>query len=127
MQGVVVEVRGPFVAEAGHRLIRGAPAILNGLGRVARPRTFEVVMSQFSQQFVVGAGLGLQCRGDALVQPHASHRRQLGKQRLSDERMVEPIATTRLFDDDTGLARLVERVDQVCNNSLASSTPLQLK
>ena len=27
--------------------------------------------------------------------------------------MVEPVATAGLFDDDAGLARLVERVDQV--------------
>ena len=68
---------------------------------------------QFGQQLVVGAGLGLQRRGDALVQPHAPHGCQLGEQRLSDDRVVEPVATAGLFDDDAGLARFVERVDEV--------------
>src|ERR1700728_1869385 len=30
--------------------------------------------------------------------------------------MVEPVATTGLFDDDAGFGRLVERVDQVVPN-----------
>ncbi|MCV7332023.1 hypothetical protein H7J81_18135 [Mycobacterium cookii] len=71
------------------------------------------MMRQFGQQLVVGAGLGLQCCGDALMQPHASHRGQLGKQRLSNEGVVEPVAATGLFEDDPGLARLVERVDEI--------------
>ena len=78
MQGTVVQVCGTFVGEAGHRLVRRTPAVLDGLGRVSRPRTFEVVVGQFSEQLVVGAGLVLQRRGDALVQPHAPHGRQLG-------------------------------------------------
>ena len=113
VQGPVVEIGGAFVGESGHRLVSGTSAVLDGLGRVARPRAFEVVVSQFGQQLVVGTGLVLQRRGDALVQPHAPHGCQLGEQRLSDERVVEPVATAGLLDDDAGLARLVERVDEV--------------
>ena len=71
------------------------------------------MVRQFSEQLVVGAGLGLQRRGDALRQPQAPHRRQLGKQRLSDDGVVEPVTAARLFDNDAGLARLVERVNQI--------------
>ena len=80
MQGPVVEVGGAFVREAGHRLVGRTPAVLDGLGRVSRPRTFEIMVGQFGEQLVVGARLVLQRRGDALVQPHTSHRRQFGKQ-----------------------------------------------
>ena len=71
------------------------------------------MVSQFGQQLVVGAGLGFQRRGDALVQPHAPHGRQLGEQRLPDDGVIEPVATTGLFDDDARLTRLVERVDEI--------------
>ena len=113
VQRPVVQVGRTFVGQPRHRLVRGAPAVLDGLGRVARPRAFEVVVGQLGQQLVVGAGLGLQRRRDALVQPHAPHGRQLGEQRLPDDGVVEPVPTAGLLDDDARLARLVERVDEV--------------
>ena len=113
MQGPVVEVGGAFVGQPGHRLVCGTTAVLDGLGRVSRPRTFEVVVGEFGEQLVVGAGLVFQRRGDALMQPHAPHRRQLGEQRLTHQGVVEAVATAGLFDHDAGLARLVERVDEI--------------
>ena len=113
MQCLVVQVGRAFVGQACHRLIRGTPAVVDGLGRVSRPRTFEVVVGQFGQQLVVGARLGFECRGDALMQPHAPHGCQLGEQRLPDDGVVEPVTTARLFDDDARLARFVECVDEV--------------
>ena len=113
VQRVVVQIGRAFVGESGHRLVRRTTAVFDGLGRVPGPRAFEVVIGQFGQQLVVGAGFVLQCRGDALVQPHAPHGRQLGEQRLPDDRVVEPVSPAGLFDDDAGLARLVERVDEV--------------
>jgi len=59
VQGPIVKFGGALIGEAGHRLVRRTPAVLDGLGRVSRPRTFEVVVSKFSEQLVVGAGLVL--------------------------------------------------------------------
>ncbi len=113
VQCLVVEVSRAFEGQARRRLVPGTSAVLDGLGRVSRPRTFEVVVGQFGQPFLVGARLGFQCRGDALVQPHASHGGQLGEQRLPDDGVVEPVTTARFLDDDARLARFVEGVDEV--------------
>ena len=64
---MVVQVGGTLVSQPGHRLVRSPPAILDGLGRVSGPCAFEVVVRQLGQQLVVGAGLVLQSRCDALV------------------------------------------------------------
>ena len=113
VQRVIVQVGGALVGQPRHRLVRGAPAVLDGFECVSRPGTFEVVVGQVGQQFVIGARHCLQRRRDALVQPHAPHGRQLGKQRLPDDGMVEAVAAARFLDDDGGLACLVECVDQV--------------
>ena len=113
MHGPVVEVCGALVGEPDHCLVRGTAAVLDGLGRVSGPGALEVVVRQLGEQFVVRTRLALQGRGDALMQSHAPHRRQLREQRLTDEGVVEPVPTARLLDHDAGLRRFVECVDQV--------------
>ena len=49
VQRLVVEVGGTLVCEACHGLIGGAATVFDGLDGVSRPRTFEVVVGQFSQ------------------------------------------------------------------------------
>ena len=113
VQCPVVQIGRTFVGESRHRLVRRTSAVLDCLGRVARPRTLEVVVGQFGKHFVVGARLGLERCGDSLMKPHPPHRGELGEQRLPHEGVVEPITTAGLFDDDARLARFVECVDQV--------------
>ena len=96
-------------------MIRGPPAVVDGLGGVARPGALEVVVGEFGQQLVAPARLRLRLQGygDPLVQPLAPDRCQLRKQRLPHQRMVEAVPATGLFDDDARLAGFLEGIHQV--------------